>query len=572
MENAPPQPVQELAAIDSELVRLDARRAQLLARRAWLLHHALPLRPAGPPGGAAPAARWGAPADASPPSVQNVLLALGGVLLAVAAIAFTLVSWGSMGIAGRSAVLSLVTVAALGAPVVLLRRGLASTAEAVAALGLLLTVLDAYAVHAVGLAETGGVGFAAAASAVLAALWAGYGRVLGKLRLPLPAAVLTAQLPLPLWALASHAPAVTITWSLLATAALDVLVALYATSSVVRGFAWTTACVAGGYALLAAGVLSLGAPLGPATVLLGGAALALLAGWRRPAAALPGAVVAGLAAVAAVGGVVRDAVPGAWAVPGYLACALALLALVRTSLPRPLRTGFVAASAAVQALAVLWALPLVAAGLAGGAARVADVWAGAPVSAGDALPGGLPWAEPLPAPLVLLAVAAALVVLARLPRVPGAAARCAALALGWAALTTVPVALDLPYAAVPAVHTAAGAALLLLAVRPERLPAGPPAALTPTALALGAASGGCAALYALASRPATFTVLAALLLALAGCAALARRTWLREVLSCGAVVTATALAGAPLLGVGRRAAARPCAVRRRALRPYGGRA
>lgn len=52
----------------------------------------------------------------APRSAQNVLLTLGGLLLTVAAVAFTLVSWGSMGIGGRAAVLALVTVAALAAP------------------------------------------------------------------------------------------------------------------------------------------------------------------------------------------------------------------------------------------------------------------------------------------------------------------------------------------------------------------------------------------------------------------------------------------------------------------------
>ncbi|MYS45664.1 hypothetical protein GTY23_31550, partial [Streptomyces sp. SID5998] len=57
------------------------------------------------------------------PRVQNVLLLLGGLLLAIAAVAFTLVGWGELGIAGRSLVLGAVTVAALAAPLPLLGRG-----------------------------------------------------------------------------------------------------------------------------------------------------------------------------------------------------------------------------------------------------------------------------------------------------------------------------------------------------------------------------------------------------------------------------------------------------------------
>ncbi|MEV3972833.1 hypothetical protein AB0K68_32585 [Streptomyces sp. NPDC050698] len=70
-----------------------------------------------------------------------MLLVLGGFLLTIVVIAFSLVSWGHMGITGRGLVLGGFTMGALGAPLVLLRRGLRSTAEAVAGLGL--TLLDA---------------------------------------------------------------------------------------------------------------------------------------------------------------------------------------------------------------------------------------------------------------------------------------------------------------------------------------------------------------------------------------------------------------------------------------------
>ncbi|WPR54151.1 hypothetical protein SJI45_27210 [Streptomyces sp. S399] len=119
------------------------------------------------------------------PGAQHVLLVLGGLLLAVAAIAFTLFSWGEMGIAGRATVLAAVTAAALAAPVPLLRRGLVATAESVAAVALLLTVLDAYALRAAVVPETDGAGYAALAAGVLAAGWTVYGLGLGRLRLPL---------------------------------------------------------------------------------------------------------------------------------------------------------------------------------------------------------------------------------------------------------------------------------------------------------------------------------------------------------------------------------------------------
>lgn len=101
-----PPPAEELRLLDAELWQLDARRAQLLARRAWLvaaLQQAWPA-PVAPPRPEAPA-----------PRVQNVLLLLGGVLLTIAAMVFTLVSWGHLGIGGRAVVLGAVTLAALAA-------------------------------------------------------------------------------------------------------------------------------------------------------------------------------------------------------------------------------------------------------------------------------------------------------------------------------------------------------------------------------------------------------------------------------------------------------------------------
>ncbi|MEU7406145.1 hypothetical protein AB0B09_33755, partial [Streptomyces sp. NPDC044948] len=185
MTNLPP-PAEELRVLDAELRQLDARRAVLLRRREWLVH-TLRAAAAAPGPGSAPPGRVPAHAGAvaprpevEAPGVQNVLLVLGGVLLTVAAIAFTLVSWGHLGIAGRALVLGALTAGALGVPVALLRRGLRSTAEAVSALATALTVLDAYALHEVAFPGTSGPGYTAGASAVLAATWAAYGVATGR--------------------------------------------------------------------------------------------------------------------------------------------------------------------------------------------------------------------------------------------------------------------------------------------------------------------------------------------------------------------------------------------------------
>ncbi|SCE63099.1 hypothetical protein GA0115261_116911, partial [Streptomyces sp. OspMP-M43] len=295
MEHVPP-PAEELARLDRELAELDARRAQLLTRRAWLLAALRPTVPTAAPGwnpsgwGAppgTPAQPWGQvpKRPSAPRGAQNVLLTLGGLLLTVAAIAFTLVSWGSMGIGGRSAVLAAVTLGALAAPAVLLRRGLAATAEALAALALVLTLLDVYAVHAVAAPDTDGLGFTALASAVLAALWTSYGLALGKLRLPLPAAVVLAQWPLLFWAWAVGAPAPVVGWALLATAVLDGAIALWGKGAGVR----VTACVGGavmGFSALMVGLaLSLTAPgplgaVAPGVLLLTASAAAVAGAWR----------------------------------------------------------------------------------------------------------------------------------------------------------------------------------------------------------------------------------------------------------------------------------------------------
>ncbi|MGT2527480.1 hypothetical protein ACU4GG_10015 [Streptomyces nojiriensis] len=311
--NTPMPPAEELALIDRELARLDSHRQYLLARRDWLLrllNTAGPMpSPAAAPGFAPPA---GPAKDASAPSAQNVLLTLGAVLLAVAALAFTLVSWGSLGIAGRSAVLGVVTAAALVAPVSLLRRGLRSTAESVAAVGLLLTVLDAYALYVVAAPDLDGRVYTAGAAAVLAAAWAGYGAALRGLRIPVPAAVLAAQLPLPLATLAAQSGPQALAWALLATAALDAALALR------LRWAALPAAVLGAGALLTGvseswSAASAADALAPAALLLAGAALGVAASWREPRA-WAAALVGGLAAVAALGGVARPGLspPGRW--------------------------------------------------------------------------------------------------------------------------------------------------------------------------------------------------------------------------------------------------------------------
>ncbi|MFG2230205.1 SCO7613 C-terminal domain-containing membrane protein [Streptomyces sp. NPDC048723] len=529
--NTPLPPAEELALIDRELAQLDARRLYLLGRRDWLLRLLLQ-----PGSGPAPV-RWGPAVSAGPakeasaPSAQNVLLTLGAVLLAVAALAFTLVSWGSMGIAGRSAVLAAVTAAALGAPVLLLRRGLRSTAESVAAVGLLLTVLDAYALYAVGMPDTNGTGYAAGAAAVLAAAWAGYGSGLRKLRSPLPAAVLAAQFALPLAALAARPGPQALGWALLATAVLDAALALRVRAAAVP------AAVTGAGALLVGVAQSWSAgsvaqALSPAALLLAGAALGVAAAWREPrasAAALTGA----LAAVAGLGGVARPDLDPAWTVLVHLLLALPLLAAVRVpALPAAVRRGSARAGAAVASLAALSAGAVAATALVARFRVLGEVWAAT-------TPDRDPYGPGAAAVLTLLIAAGAAWWLARALSRPEPTV--VAVVLAWAGLFAAPVLLGFPVAAVFAAQLAVTGAAGVLALRSPARGARIAAAvctLTGAAnLSLGALDG----------RTATFAVWGLLG---AGCAAAAAYGAAPRPLRSGAAVCAVGYTTGVLVAAG----------------------
>nr|WP_106968287.1 hypothetical protein [Streptomyces canus] len=508
-----PPPAEELRLLDAELWQLDARRAQLLARRAWLVAALQPKWQAPQPTGPMPAAS--PRPEASAPSVQNVLLVLGGVLLTVAAMVFTLVSWGHLGITGRAMVLGAVTVTALAAPLPLLKRGLRSTAESVAGLGLALTVLDAVALHGAVFLKSPGAPYTAVASALLAGVWAAYGLLprVSELRLPRPAALVAAQLPLFFWAIAADAGSYGLTAALLVTAGFDTVVALRMKS--LRLVAAIGAYGVGAWGVLAAGWLTWTAS-GPsaaaraAALLLLASAIALAAAWQagREATRVPGeeqslglALTSGLLAVAALGGVGRSALPAVWTVPVHLALGIALLAVLRPArLPETVRRGLLWASGAVQALSFLWTLPVVGVVVLGPLSWASQAWTGTPTDARAAVTSHLTW-PPYSGtvPLVLAALAGVLALAVRdttwRPR-----AVTAALCLAWGALLTVPAVLGLPYAAGLLIQGAATAGALAAAVLLSR-----PAALVPALVASVSL-----AFLSLATRPATLTTLCVL--------------------------------------------------------------
>ncbi|WP_190344724.1 SCO7613 C-terminal domain-containing membrane protein [Streptomyces venezuelae] len=568
MENALP-PAEELVLVDRELVQLDARRVYLLGRRAWLLGRLeAAARPW--PAQAAPAR----PAEASAPGAQNVLLTLGAVLLGVAALAFTLVSWGSMGIGGRSAVLAAVTAAALAAPALLLRRGLRSTAESVAGVGLTLTVLDAYALYAVGLSDTDGLAYAAGAAAVLAAVWAGYGLALRPLRMPLPAAVLTGQLPLPLAALAAGAGATGVGWALLATAAPAAGLALWIRAgAAVRWCAGVSAAVSGSAVLLTGLTVSAGTgAVAPSLLLAALAAGCVAVAWRAAGpVGYASAAAGGFAAVGALGGLLRPSWDSEWTVVVHLAVALPLLGAVRAPrVPRPVRLGTAMAGAVVAGLAVLVVLPAAGVAQAARLTVAAEPWQASEPAAAVLWPGAA-------VPVVLLLAAAAAGLLERLLRRPEP--RGVAVALGWAGLFTAPL---LPVAAVPvvpAVQVAVSVAALALALRWSGR--GPDGSRPGGVRAAGLVAAVCALLGAVAvavaaldGRVATFAVLGALGASCARAAAYRPApAWLRAGAAVGAVGCATglltalgAVLGLPVHTWGLLVLAVPAAV---AVRPPG---
>ncbi|MCW2572928.1 MAG: hypothetical protein JWO88_2986 [Frankiales bacterium] len=200
--------------IDQALAGLDAHRAALLAERPPLL---AALRPSGVQN---PDANWtlsGAANTAAPTArprqewtpqrVQNTLLGLGALLLTVAAIVFTAVTYDRLGAGGRAAILVALTAIAGAAAPRLHARGLAATAETVSVVTLALAALDAYGLRTLGLADASAPSVYVAGSALGLAIAAALYAVIVPVRLPRHAAVALAHLPVPLLLGHAHASA-----------------------------------------------------------------------------------------------------------------------------------------------------------------------------------------------------------------------------------------------------------------------------------------------------------------------------------------------------------------------------
>ncbi|UQU62925.1 hypothetical protein COUCH_28355 [Couchioplanes caeruleus] len=494
----------EVVRLDAEIpvltARLAAARDAVTAadgalRRAWAQREAaagrvraavaaaarVAPRPAHAPAMTAPMTT--ATAEASTRLVQNSLFVLGGLLLAVAAIVFTAVAWSQFGVRGRAGLLAAVTVVALAAPLAALRRRLTAAAETVAAVGVLLILLDGYAawyVNLFGLADYSALGYAGAVCAVTAAVAAGYEHVTG-LSTPRFAALLVAQPVLPLLVAPFHPDAAgwAYTWAAVAVVNLAVI---HLRRGALTPLA-VAAYVLGGLAVTVSGICALaGLALAtdPGPVALAGASLVTAAGVLLAAAVLARAGIApaaGMVVVAVAIAAARFAAVagGERLAPVLITLVVAALAVAVRLLPSTVRRGpqiaalaclgvpgvatVLAAVAARVGGETDWRLPTMIVILSAGAAALLPP---VPVAlAGGAVltlaaPAVLPW-SPAVQSRVIIGVAAVLVVVAyRIGR-----HREVAAGVALALLASTPV-WALVSGDSPAIYAAAG--LLLLAL------------------------------------------------------------------------------------------------------------
>jgi hypothetical protein len=358
-----------LQGAQNELADLQARRTTLVDELNTVMAvgwsqpppSEAPVSGVRPPDAPAPLGPALGPTDPRQPetstrTVQNVLFVLGGLLLGTAAIAFTAVAWATFGEAGRAAVLASVTLLMLAIPLIALARGLTGTAETFAAVGLLLVLLDGYALWYIDIAGVQGMAgdrYAGIVTLVTAAVALSY-RLTTRLVGPGFAALLVIQPALMLLV----SPTANWTVSLAASASALVNVVAIAISRrgpatrALHGLAWGFMAIWLAVGLLSALAAELLGSTGRVTVsdrgLAGLAivavALVLVAGAvASPSSVLPriagGALVVALAI--AVSGVVTAAAPGHQALlEAAVAAGLALLvAAVNPVLPVRVRPG-----------------------------------------------------------------------------------------------------------------------------------------------------------------------------------------------------------------------------------------
>jgi hypothetical protein len=462
--------------------------------------------------------------ESSRAEVQNVLLGLGVLLLAAAAVIFTVVTWGRLGIAGRAAVLAAITVLAGAASVLTLRRGLKATAEATAVLTVGLLLLDAYAVRAAGLAGLDEVpprGYWAVALAAVAGVLAAAVPVhpLVSVRL---AAVVLGQLPV--FVAASLLTEIQASTVFVMQSAGAAFLARRLRGDDVRFCLGAGAAIAFAVGAIPAVSLTYGAhgadALRPVGVLALATAAALITAWvwrAVPAVRGLAAAAATLTGFAALHGPFAQSLALASALL-YAAGLVLAVVLALNLVPAPWRPGPLAA-VAVPSLAVVLSLaqPVLVA-LTSALRPIENVW-GIRDRGPARLIGADLWIDPWYALGALLLLAAAAAVTARLAVVlrPALVGTATLLVLSW---HLVPLAADATYLIAVAWDVAAGGALAALATwryprQGWQLPLG--AGVVLAGLGLG---------WSLATQPATLLGLGLGLVAVLGALAIGRiETW-----------------------------------------------
>lgn len=381
--------------------------------------------------------------------MQNLLLAMGTALVAVAAVVFTAVNWNRFGATAQGLVLVVLTVLAALATAATARRRMPATAEALGLVTLLFALADAHAVR-VGIVP----GFEAnwfwggALAIVSLGGWA-LGTATGVRSTRIASAAL-AQLPLPVALIGTDlGPSAYESFLVLQAAAVVTL------AVIAREALRPARAVAASVAVATWGIVSLGAlasvpfedgrdRLGPAAVLaLAGAAAALVAWLRgseevdRSAALLSASVLGFTAAL-----VVADLeAPGDLRAPVMAALAVAVVA-VGARVPRrwgQVPAGVAAVTAGAASLPVLGALSAMSAAALEVASRRWSTGAGA--NAASLVPDA--GVSPSPGPLAMHLVLLAALVLAARPVLGRRAAGLGLVVTATAAVLTAPLLLPL---------------------------------------------------------------------------------------------------------------------------------
>ena len=503
-------------------------------------------------------------------TAARLLLGAGAALVVIAVTIFTVAGWALIGPLGRSAILVGTTALVLAAPRPLIRRKLNATAEAVAAIGLALTIGDAYLLQRLITAPAGPLS-AAAFCAALAVAWAAYGIRTG-LKGPRLAAICLAQVPAPLaivgmaLLLGGHAAPIAgpVAVGLVLTSGADALIAGVSRrrarhpESAVASLAAVGAWTCGVLVTAAASAMAARWPGAPwlATAFAAAAVVGIavpgynanLTKLARPAAAVSGAL-----AVMSLVMPVTAALPVSWYLALLAGCGfgVTILALAvgrRAGKSVGHRLDIAAAgSAATLAAAGIFAAPVALVGLFGWH-RLLPVWAGyAPRTAIAASFTSWPGLPSATAALVLVSLAC---LLARVVP-PASVARKFSLVAGAAGLVaaalaagSVPAAAHLTGWAAQIKLTGAAAALLSVGTMlADKVLAGV-AAGSAGALAAGAA------LWSLATSRATIAELAVLAAVFFLAAMRAKHVFTAALSTAGVLAAATGVAWAVPLASG----------------------